>query len=68
MLCFDADDAGEKFARNFYMNHPELKVVRDLPDPQYKDWNEQLLAEREGLSVKDKGLSEDTETHRTFRR
>ncbi|MCD8393807.1 MAG: toprim domain-containing protein [Bacteroidales bacterium] len=45
VLCFDADEAGEKFARNFYTTHPELRVVRAIPDPGYKDWNEQLLGE-----------------------
>ncbi len=44
VLCFDADEAGEKFARNLYTAHPELDVVRSYPDPPHKDWNDQLIA------------------------
>lgn len=47
ILCFDADEAGEKFARAFYTRHPELNIVREYPEGQYKDWNEVLMG---GLS------------------
>lgn len=43
VLCFDADEAGEKFARTFSLRHPELNIVRDYPDAKYKDWNDQLM-------------------------
>ncbi len=42
-LCFDADEAGEKFANAFLLRHPELKAKRLKPEEPYKDWNEQLL-------------------------
>jgi hypothetical protein len=43
-LCVDNDAAGARFIRDVTELHAGVKVF--LPDKMYKDWNEQLQAER----------------------
>ena len=55
-LCFDNDDAGRQFTDNFKnvakAVNSNVKFERELPGEGFKDWNDQLLDETEGETVK----------------
>ena len=55
-LCFDNDDAGRQFTENFKnvakAVNSDVKYEREIPGEGFKDWNDQLLDETEGETVK----------------
>ena len=44
VLCIDNDSAGEAFKAD--IDYAGIKYIDRSPDEQYKDWNEQLVAQK----------------------